>query len=111
MSHANSVRALLNIVIGIGEERLEAVDEGPEALHLDMGDGTGDGEALLEAGGEFGTDASALDSTIANGVEARNETGARRADTAADIVRSVLRFNKSIGEAAEERGERPAVPS
>jgi hypothetical protein len=103
MSHANSVRALLNTVIGIGEERLEAVDEEPEALHLDMGDETGDGEALLEAGGEFGTDASALDSTIANGVEAGNDSGARRADTAADIARSVLRFNKSIGEAAEER--------
>lgn len=101
MSHANSVRALLNAVIGIGEACLGPVNEEPEALHLEMGDETGDGEALLEAGGELDTGALAPGVTNANGVVGRND--ARRTDTAADIARAVSRFNKSIGEAAEER--------
>lgn len=103
MSHANSVRVLLNSAIGIREERLDVADKELEALHLNMGDETGDGEALLEAGGELEAEALAAGGATNSGLEKGKAPPARRPDTAADIVRAVLRFNRSIGEAAGER--------
>lgn len=101
-SHANEVRAMLNTLIGVEERRLASPndEDATLAMPLGLGDETADGEQALEEGVD-------VDSTPAQpGTDVSAPTTAptsRAQDTEDAIVDAVARFNKRIGDAAEQR--------
>lgn len=100
-SYANEVRAALNALLGIDEARLEAIDAEVEtdALTLDTGDDTADGDDAIESGAE--PDAKDAARKRKEGIGAAPAQSV--VDTEEAIATAVHRFNEQLAAAARSR--------